>query len=74
MKKERWNKRNILNFRDLVERYKTFGDNIAFKYKKDGEVKEITYNKYVEDIKKVAAKVLASDAIRVAVIGNNRYE
>ena len=74
MKKENLEKVKILNFRELVERYKTFGDNIAFKYKKDGEVKEITYNKYVEDIKKVAEKVLASDVKRVAVIGNNRYE
>ena len=73
-KKSVANNKKILNFRDLVERYKTFGDNIAFKYKKDKMIKEITYNQYVDDIKKVAEKVLDSDVKRVAVIGNNRYE
>lgn len=66
--------KEVENFRELVERYETFGENVAFKYKKDGEIKEITYKKFVEDIKKVAEKVLSSDAKRVAVIGNNRYE
>ena len=32
----------ISNFRELVKRYEKFGDNIAFKYKKDGQIKEIT--------------------------------
>ena len=49
-KKSVANNKKILNFRDLVERYKTFGDNIAFKYKKDKMIKEITYNQYVDDI------------------------
>ena len=56
--KESQVKEKILNYRELVERYETFGDNIAFKYKKDGEIKEITYSKFVEDIKKVAEKIL----------------
>ena len=73
-KKESQVKEKILNYRELVERYETFGDNIVFKYKKDEEIKEITYSKYVEDIKKVAEKILDSDINRVAVIGNNRYE
>ena len=73
-KKESQVKEKISNYRELVERYETFGDNIVFKYKKDGEIKEITYSKYVEDIKKVAEKILDSDINRVAVIGNNRYE
>ena len=64
----------ISNFRELVKRYEKFGDNIAFKYKKDGQIKEITYKQFVSDIKKVAEKVLDSDVKRVAVIGNNRYE
>ena len=72
MKHEYYNE--ISNFRQLVKRYETFGDKIAFKYKNNGEIKEITYNKYVEDIKKVAEKVISSDVKRVAVIGNNRYE
>ena len=64
----------VLNFRELIEKYETFKENVAFKFKSNGEVKEITYNKYVEDIKKFAEKILDSDVNRVAVIGNNRYE
>ena len=65
----------ISNFRELVKRYETFEeDNIAFKYKKNKEIHEITYKQFVKDIKKVAEKVLDSDVKRVAVIGNNRYE
>src|SRR5699024_11671059 len=61
-------------FRELVKKYEGYGENIAFKYKKDGKIEEITYNQYVQDIKKVAEKVISSDVKRVAVIGNNRYE
>ena len=65
---------HVNNFRELVKRYEGFGDNIAFKYKENKEIKEVTYRKCVEDIKKVAEVVLDSDIKRVAVIGNNRYE
>ena len=64
----------VFNFRELVKRYEDYGDNIAFKFKKDGNLVEITYKKFIEDIKKVAEKVISSDVKRVAVIGNNRYE
>lgn len=65
----------VSNFRELVKRYETFEeDNVAFKYKKNKEIHEITYKQFVKDIKKVAEKVLDSDVKRVAVIGNNRYE
>ena len=64
----------ISNFRELVKRYEEYGENIAFKFKKNGNLEEITYKKFVEDIKKVAEKVISSDVKRVAVIGNNRYE
>lgn len=64
----------ISNFRELVKKYEGYGENIAFKYKRNGKVEEVTYSKYVEDIKKVAEKVISSDVKRVAVIGNNRYE
>ena len=64
----------ISNFRELVKRYEDYRDNIAFKFKKDGNLVEITYKKFIEDIKKVAEKVISSDVKRVAVIGNNRYE
>ena len=73
MKKEEYYE-EISNFRELVKRYESFGDNVAFKYKRNGEIKEITYAKYVNDIKKVAEKVLNSDITKVAVIGSNRYE
>ena len=65
----------VSNFRELVKRYETFEENnIAFKYKKNKEIHEITYKQFVADIKKVAEKVLDSDVKRVAIIGNNRYE
>lgn len=64
----------VSNFRELVKRYEEYGENIAFKFKKDGNLEEIAYKKFVEDIKKVAEKVISSDVKRVAVIGNNRYE
>ena len=64
----------ISNFRELVKKYEGYGENIAFKYKRNGKVEEVTYSKYVGDIKKVAEKVISSDVKRVAVIGNNRYE
>ena len=64
----------ISNFRELVKRYESFGENIAFKYKQNNKIEEITYKQYAKDIKKVAEKILDSDVKRVAVIGNNRYE
>ena len=64
----------ISNFRELVKKYEEYGENIAFKFKKNGNLEEITYKKFVEDIKNVAEKVISSDVKRVAVIGNNRYE
>ena len=68
------NIKKIKDYKDLVKRYEGFGENIAFKFKKNGEIKEITYKQYVEDIKRVAEKVLDSDVQKIAVIGNNRYE
>ena len=64
----------ISNFRELVKRYESFGENVAFKYKENKEIHEITYNQFAKDIKKVAEKVLDLDVKRVALIGNNRYE
>lgn len=66
--------KEVLNLRDLVERYKTFGDNIAFKYKKDNEIKEITYNKYVEDVEALGTKLLNCGITKIAVIGMNSYK
>ena len=42
----------ISNFRELVKGYESFGEHVAFKYKQNKEIKEITYKKFVEDIKK----------------------
>ena len=65
----------VSNFRELVKRYESFEkDNVAFKYKVNKQIHEITYGQFVKDIKKVAEKVLDSDVKRVALIGNNRYE
>lgn len=64
----------INNFRELVERYKTYGDKVAFKFKENGEIKEITYKKFAEDIIAFAEAILATRLQRIAVIGDNRYE
>ena len=65
----------VVNYRELVEkRYETFGEDIAFKYKEKSEIKEISYQQFVQDIKAIAEVILDSDVKRVAVIGNNRYE
>ncbi len=64
----------IKNFRELVKRYEQFKDKVAFKYKKNGEIKEITYSKFAEDIKSMSEAIIASNAKRIAVIGDNRYE
>lgn len=45
---------NVRNFRDLVEkRFSKFANKSAFKYKQEGEIKEITYGQYIEDIKAI---------------------
>ena len=37
----------VSNFRELVKRYESFkDDNVAFKYKKNKEVHEITYKQF----------------------------
>ena len=64
----------VSNFRELVKKYEEYAENIAFKFKNAGKIEEITYKQFIEDIKKVAEKVISSDVKRVAVIGNNRYE
>ena len=38
------------NFRDFITRFESFGKSIAFKYKENNEIKEITYEQYVKDI------------------------
>ena len=50
-KKEIVNNDPVSNFRELVDRYKRFEDNVAFQYKQKGKIKDITYKKFREDIK-----------------------
>lgn len=64
----------VNNFRELLERYKTFNDNIAFKYKQKGKVVSVTYKQYIEDIKALGTAIINLGVERIAVIGNNRYE
>ena len=64
----------VENFRELVERYKQFGDNIAFQYKKKKEIQDVTYDQYVNDIKAIGTAILSLGVERIAIIGNNRYE
>lgn len=68
------NNEPVCNFRELVERYKSFGENIAFKYKQKGKIVSITYKQYVDDIRALGTAILNLGVEKVAVIGNNRYE
>ncbi len=50
-KKEIVNNDPVNNFRELVDRYKRFEDNVAFQHKQKGKIIDITYKKFREDIK-----------------------
>ena len=69
------NKKNkfklISNFR---EKYKGYSKNVAFKYKQKGKIIEITYKKFVEDIRALGTAILNLGVEKIAIIGNNRYE
>lgn len=67
-------KKEIINFRELIEMYEQYDTNVAFKFKEKGKIQEITYRTFVDDIKAVAEAILNMNVKRVAVIGNNRYE
>lgn len=74
-KKEKVKNQVMHNFRELVERYKNFEENIAFKYKQKGKIVNVTYKQFVEDIRALGTAILNLDDVeRIAVIGNNRYE
>ena len=68
------NNEPVCNFRELVERYKSFGENIAFKYKQKGKIISVTYKQYADDIRALGTAILNLGVEKVAVIGNNRYE
>lgn len=66
-KKEKIDK--VYNFKELVEKYKTYGENVVFKYKLNGKIEEITYQQYADDIKAVRN---CNDAIRNKESCSNR--
>ena len=41
----------VQDFKELVERYKKFGSHVAFQHKQRGEIVDITYEKFAEDIR-----------------------
>lgn len=64
----------VSNFRELLKRYESYGEKVAFKYKENGDIKGVTYSQFARDIRAFSEKMLAIDVTRIAVIGNNRYE
>lgn len=74
--------RNVKDFREMIEYTVTkYPKNIAYKYKKDGNLKDIqyvekTYEEVGNDIKALSTELLNRNLEnkRIVVIGNNRYE
>ena len=64
----------IKNFKELVERYKEYDSNVAFKFKQKGKIIDITYKQFSEDIRALGTALLSLGIDKIAVIGNNRYE
>ena len=62
------------NFKDFITRFESFGNSIAFKYKENNEIKEITYEQYVKDIKALGTALIDMKVKRVVVIGTNSYK
>lgn len=74
MANKKVNVEKVYNFKELVEKYKTYGENIVFKYKENGKIQEVTYHQYADDIKNLGTAMMKLGVKRVALIGNNRYE
>lgn len=74
--------RVVKNFREMIEySVKNYANNVAYKYKKDGDLKNVqyiekTYNEVGEDIKSLATELLSRglEKKKIVLIGNNRYE
>ena len=74
--------RNVKDFREMIEYTVTkYPKNIAYKYKKDGNLKNVqyvekTYEEVGNDIKALSTELLNRNLEnkRIVVIGNNRYE
>ena len=62
------------NFKDFITRFESFGKLIAFKYKQNDEIKEITYEQYVQDIKALGTAFIDMNVKRVIIIGNKSYK
>ena len=73
---------SISNYKELLEMVKEkYSKNVAYKYKKDYTAKEpeyieVTYEKYVEDVKALSTSLLdlGKENKKVVLIGKNRYE
>ena len=74
VKKSKKTTKEAENFRDFIIRFESFGNSIAFKYKENNEIKEITYEKYVKDIKALGTALIDMKVKRVVVIGTNSYK
>ena len=65
------------SLREMLEIAKAqAGDNIAFKFKKNGEVQSISYNRFYEDVYALGTE-LASRGIsgtHIACVGENSYK
>ena len=80
--KEEISKKKVSNYRELVEQSNAlYGDNIAYKYKKDYTAKEPeyitkTYGQTVSDIKAFSTALLnlGLRGKKIVLIGGNRYE
>lgn len=79
-KRKLYKGRKLRDFRELVSRYEhEYSDKIAFTYKENPKAKEhinITYSKFVRDIKSLATSLIhmGLSQKRVAIISSNRYE
>ena len=74
--------RVIKNYREMIEySTKNYSDKIAYKYKKNGDLKNVeyvekTYEQVGKDIKAFSTELLNKglENKRIVLIGNNRYE
>lgn len=72
----------VSGYREMLEMVKEkYSKNIAYKYKKDYTAKEpeyveITYEKYIEDVKALSTSLLdlGKENKKIVLIGKNRYE
>ena len=74
LKKSKKATKEAENFKDLIIRYENFGKLVAFKYKQNNEIKEITYEQFAKDIKALGTALIDMKVKRVAVIGTNSYK